>query len=144
MKKSWPRHYTELRISRNALNSIAFMLRSCHPGFASPSSPSSSSQGWRSAPRAKIGPLDFRFIESAPLIEFMGRVGVHFLLFYPGLEFKRIALSWSSVLLRWAGYFLFRTRAFRFFDEEPLYGTTHVIARIGIDAIYPVKYAGSH
>jgi CPA2 family monovalent cation:H+ antiporter-2 len=24
----------------------------------------------------KIGPLDFRFIESAPLIEFMGRVGV--------------------------------------------------------------------
>ncbi|HEY0659077.1 MAG TPA: hypothetical protein VGD05_11420, partial [Pyrinomonadaceae bacterium] len=27
----------------------------------------------------KIGPLDFRFIESAELIEFMGRVGVLFL-----------------------------------------------------------------
>ena len=36
----------------------------------------------------KIGPLDFRFIESAPLIEFMGRVGVLFLLFYLGLEFS--------------------------------------------------------
>lgn len=30
----------------------------------------------------KIGALDFRFIESAPLIDFMGRVGVLFLLFY--------------------------------------------------------------
>lgn len=36
----------------------------------------------------KIGPFDFRFIESAPLIEFMGRVGVLFLLFYLGLEFS--------------------------------------------------------
>jgi len=36
----------------------------------------------------KIGPLDFRFIESAQLIEFMGRVGVLFLLFYLGLEFS--------------------------------------------------------
>src|ERR1700752_5428706 len=34
----------------------------------------------------KIGPFDFRFIETAPLIEFMGRVGVLFLLFYLGLE----------------------------------------------------------
>lgn len=36
----------------------------------------------------KIGHLDFRFIESAQLIEFMGRVGVLFLLFYLGLEFS--------------------------------------------------------
>lgn len=36
------------------------------------------------APR--IGVFDFRFIETAPLIEFMGRVGVLFLLFYLGLE----------------------------------------------------------
>lgn len=35
-----------------------------------------------------IGLFDFRFIESAPLIEFMGRVGVLFLLFYLGLEFS--------------------------------------------------------
>jgi len=34
----------------------------------------------------QIGIFDFRFISSAPLIEFMGRVGVLFLLFYLGLE----------------------------------------------------------
>ncbi|MEK3719485.1 cation:proton antiporter [Paenibacillus sp. FSL H8-0034] len=32
--------------------------------------------------------FDFRFIQSAPLIEFMGRIGVLFLLFYLGLEFS--------------------------------------------------------
>lgn len=36
----------------------------------------------------KIGPLDFRFIASAELIDFMGRIGVLFLLFYLGLEFS--------------------------------------------------------
>lgn len=36
----------------------------------------------------KFGPFDFRFVESAELIEFMGRVGVLFLLFYLGLEFS--------------------------------------------------------
>ncbi|ACV63977.1 sodium/hydrogen exchanger [Desulfofarcimen acetoxidans DSM 771] len=35
-----------------------------------------------------IGILDFRFVESAPLIQFMGRLGVLFLLFYLGLEFS--------------------------------------------------------
>lgn len=34
----------------------------------------------------QIGVFDFRFIGSAPLIDFMGRVGVLFLLFYLGLE----------------------------------------------------------
>lgn len=33
-----------------------------------------------------FGVFDFRFIESAPLIVFMGRIGVLFLLFYLGLE----------------------------------------------------------
>ncbi len=33
-----------------------------------------------------FGVFDFRFISSAPLIDFMGRVGVLFLLFYLGLE----------------------------------------------------------
>ncbi|MNM31638.1 K(+)/H(+) antiporter YhaU [compost metagenome] len=36
----------------------------------------------------KLWHLDFRFIESAELIEFMGRIGVLFLLFYLGLEFS--------------------------------------------------------
>lgn len=34
----------------------------------------------------QFGVFDFRFIETAPLISFMGRVGVLFLLFYLGLE----------------------------------------------------------
>jgi CPA2 family monovalent cation:H+ antiporter-2 len=34
----------------------------------------------------KFGVFDFRFIGTAPLIEFMGRVGILFLLFYLGLE----------------------------------------------------------
>lgn len=47
----------------------------------------------------KIGILDFRFIESAPLINFMGRIGVLFLLFYLGLEFSvsRLIKSGRSI-----------------------------------------------
>ena len=36
----------------------------------------------------EFGIFDFRFVETAPVIEFMGRVGVLFLLFYLGLEFS--------------------------------------------------------
>jgi len=35
-----------------------------------------------------LGIIDLRFIQSAPLIDFMGRLGVLFLLFYLGLEFS--------------------------------------------------------
>ncbi|MCI0389359.1 MAG: cation:proton antiporter [Acidobacteria bacterium] len=49
----------------------------------------------------KIGPLDFRFIQTAPLIEFMGRAGVLFLLFYLGLEFSvsRLIKAGRSIAL---------------------------------------------
>ncbi len=49
----------------------------------------------------KIGPFDFRFIESAPLIEFMGRAGILFLLFYLELEFSvsRLIRSGRSIAL---------------------------------------------
>ena len=48
-----------------------------------------------------VGPFDFRFILSAPLIEFMGRVGVLFLLFYLGLEFSvsRLIKSGRSIVI---------------------------------------------
>jgi CPA2 family monovalent cation:H+ antiporter-2 len=36
----------------------------------------------------KLGLVDLRFIQSAPLIELMGRLGILFLLFYLGLEFS--------------------------------------------------------
>src|SRR5918999_854764 len=46
-----------------------------------------------------FGLLDLRFIESKPIIDFMGRLGVLFLLFYLGLEFS------LGRLLR-AGYYI--------------------------------------
>jgi len=47
-----------------------------------------------------IGIFDFRFIQSAPLIEFMGRLGVLFLLFSLGLEFsiKRLLTAGPSII----------------------------------------------
>ncbi len=49
----------------------------------------------------KFGIFDFRFTESAPLIAFMGRVGVLFLLFYLGLEFSvtRLMKAGKSIAL---------------------------------------------
>jgi K+:H+ antiporter subunit KhtU len=48
----------------------------------------------------KIGPFDFRFIESGTLIEIMGRIGILFLLFYLGLEFSvsRLIKSGKSIV----------------------------------------------
>jgi len=47
-----------------------------------------------------IGVLDFRFIQSTPLINFMGRLGVLFLLFSLGLEFsiKRLLTAGPSII----------------------------------------------
>jgi CPA2 family monovalent cation:H+ antiporter-2 len=46
-----------------------------------------------------VGMLDLRFTESAPIIAFMGRLGVLFLLFYLGLEFSvgRLIKSGRSI-----------------------------------------------
>ncbi len=50
------------------------------------------------APHISI--FDFRFIQSAPLIDFMGRLGVLFLLFFLGLEFsiKRLLSAGPSII----------------------------------------------
>lgn len=47
----------------------------------------------------KFGVFDFRFIESAQFIDFLGRLGVLFLLFYLGLEFSvgRLIKSGRSI-----------------------------------------------
>jgi len=49
----------------------------------------------------QIGVFDFRFIGSAPLIDFMGRVGILFLLFYLGLEssVSRLIQAGRSIFL---------------------------------------------
>lgn len=46
-----------------------------------------------------VGVFDFRFVQSEPLIAFMGRLGVLFLLFYLGLEFSvgRLVRSGRSI-----------------------------------------------
>lgn len=49
----------------------------------------------------QIGVFDFRFIDSAPMIDFMGRVGILFLLFYLGLEssVSRLIQAGRSIFL---------------------------------------------
>jgi CPA2 family monovalent cation:H+ antiporter-2 len=49
----------------------------------------------------QFGVFDFRFIGTAPLIEFMGRVGILFLLFYLGLEsnVSRLIQAGRSIFL---------------------------------------------
>ena len=48
----------------------------------------------------QIGSIDLSFTESKPFIDFMGRLGVLFLLFYLGLEFSvgRLIKSGKSIL----------------------------------------------
>ncbi|GAB6181327.1 cation:proton antiporter [Desulfotomaculum defluvii] len=55
-----------------------------------------------------FGVFDFRFIESAPLIQFMGRLGVIFLLFYLGLEFSvgRLLKAGKTIFLGGTTYML--------------------------------------
>lgn len=53
-----------------------------------------------------FGIFDLRFIESSMFIEFMGRLGVLFLLFYLGLEFSvsRLVKSGKSILVGGSAY----------------------------------------
>ncbi len=48
-----------------------------------------------------FGILDFRFIQSAELIDFLGRLGIIFLLFYLGLEFSlgRLVKSGRNIIM---------------------------------------------
>ncbi|RJG22420.1 cation:proton antiporter [Paenibacillus thiaminolyticus] len=55
-----------------------------------------------------FGAFDFRFVESAEVIAFMGRLGVLFLLFYLGLEFSigRLMKSGRSIIVGGTIYIL--------------------------------------
>lgn len=58
--------------------------------------------GFAVGPHApSFGILDLRFIQSQPLIDFMGRLGILFLLFYLGLEFSasRLFAAGRSVII---------------------------------------------
>ena len=73
----------------------------------------------------KLGIVDLRFIQSAPLIEFMGRLGILFLLFYLGLEFSlgRLIKAGRSIAL--GGISTSTTRA-------PFFSSTSTAARIAV------------
>lgn len=53
----------------------------------------------------QIGIVDLRFIESSAFIEFMGRLGILFLLFYLGLEFSVSRLMKSGKAILTGGMF---------------------------------------
>lgn len=53
----------------------------------------------------QIGIVDLRFIESSSFIEFMGRLGILFLLFYLGLEFSVSRLLKSGKVILTGGMF---------------------------------------
>ncbi len=55
-----------------------------------------------------FGVIDFRFIESSTFINFMGRLGVLFLLFYLGLEFSvtRLIKSGKSIIIGGSFYII--------------------------------------
>ncbi|MGR4029904.1 cation:proton antiporter, partial [Bacillus sp. ZZQ-131] len=55
-----------------------------------------------------IGVIDLKFIESASVISFLGRIGVLFLLFYLGLEFsmKKLIKSGRSIAIGGTIYIL--------------------------------------
>lgn len=67
----------------------------------------------------KLGVFDFRFIESAPFIEFLGRLGVLFLLFYLGLEFSigRLVKSGRSIAVG---------------------GTIYIVINFALGVVYPL------
>lgn len=56
----------------------------------------------------EIWHIDLKFIQSAPLIEFLGRIGILFLLFYLGLEFSvgRLIKSGKSIAVGGTIYIL--------------------------------------
>ncbi|MFB9326672.1 cation:proton antiporter [Paenibacillus aurantiacus] len=70
--------------------------------------------------------IDLRFISSTPLIEFLGRIGVLFLLFYLGLEFSvgRLIKSGKSIAVGGTIYILINFTLgllFGFFTGLPLF-----------------------
>ncbi|MDP4095517.1 cation:proton antiporter [Paenibacillus sp. P96] len=82
----------------------------------------------------EIWHFDFRFIESEPFIDFMGRIGVLFLLFYLGLEFSvgRLIKSGRSIAVGGTIYILINFTlglALGFFSGFPI-AETLVVAGI--------------
>src|SRR5262245_41228866 len=85
----------------------------------------------------KFGPLDFRFIESASLITFMGRIGVLFLLFYLGLEssVSRLIQAGRSIFVGGTIYIAINFTAGLIYAYLTGFSPTEMLAIAGITTI---------
>jgi CPA2 family monovalent cation:H+ antiporter-2 len=85
----------------------------------------------------QLGMLDFRFVEVAPLIEFLGRIGVLFLLFYLGLEFSvgRLVRAGRSIAVGGALYILINLTAGLFYGYLLGWPVPEVLVVAGITTI---------
>ncbi len=87
----------------------------------------------------KIGILDFTFIESQPIIDFLGQMGVLFLLFYLGLEFSvpKLIKSGQNIIFGGTFYVLinFLTGlAYGFLVALPLYETIIIAGMLSVSS----------
>lgn len=85
----------------------------------------------------QIGVFDFRFISSAPLIDFMGRVGVLCLLFYLGLEsnVSRLIQAGRSIFVGGSIYITINFAAGLLFGYLTGFSATETLIVAGITTI---------
>ncbi|WP_054956336.1 cation:proton antiporter [Paenibacillus dakarensis] len=86
-----------------------------------------------------IGILDFRFIESQPIIDFLGRIGVLFLLFYLGLEFsvQKLIKSGKNIVFGGTVYVLLNFLlglGYGFLFGLPLYETLIIAGMLSVSS----------
>jgi CPA2 family monovalent cation:H+ antiporter-2 len=86
-----------------------------------------------------IGIIDFTFIESQPIIEFLGRIGVLFLLFYIGLEFSvsKLIKSGRNIVFGGTIYVVLNFAigvAYGFLVDFPLYETLIIAGMLSVSS----------
>lgn len=87
----------------------------------------------------QIGIINLKFIESAEIIEFLGRIGVLFLLFYLGLEFSvgKLIKSGRSIAVSGTIYVLLNFvlgLAYGFLTGFPLYETLIIAGMVSVSS----------
>lgn len=86
-----------------------------------------------------IGILDFSFVESKQVIDYMGRVGVLFLLFYLGLEFSvpKLIKSGQNIVFGGTVYVVLNFllgMAYGFFAGLPVYETLIIAGMLSVSS----------
>ncbi|MBI2874144.1 MAG: cation:proton antiporter [Firmicutes bacterium] len=85
----------------------------------------------------KLGVLDLRFLKSTSLIEFLGQIGILFLLLHLGLEFSlsRLTRAGRSILVGGTGYLLINLSLALFFARLMGWPMKETLVGAGIMAI---------